>query len=506
MSEGTRLSKARALVDAMRERDRTRRKALRRAERPLTDLGNAERFTDAHGQNLRHCDRLGGWYAWDETRWLRDETREASRRAHDTVRALFAEGIDLTEEANAIADEAERAVALDRAERTVKHARSSEHASRLRAALEIARALRPIPIAAGELDGTATLELLNTPSGTVDLRTCSVRSHRREDLITRVTGARWVPDAPAPAFERFLERILPDPDVRAFMQRWAGYVATGTIREHVLPVWYGASGANGKSTLAELVKAVLGDYACALPEAFLEDAKHRGHPTEIARLRAVRLAVASETRRSAVLAESLVKRLTGGDTLTGRFMREDFFDFEPTAKIVLFTNYKPRITGTDGGIRRRVLLVPFEVRIPEEQQDRELRARLFETEGPGVLRWIVEGVRAWRERGLDPPAAVQTATREYLEAEDAFGIFLAERCTVTRAGDRRVSVQPAALFDAWRRWCDANGDEPGTARTMTELMQARGFVSRKGGKGRRWYDGVGLNASSDEEDPRAYVD
>lgn len=466
---------------------------------PFTDLGNAERFAAQHHQDLRYCRPLGGWFIWTSSHWARDEVREAERRAHLTARRFYADIVA------PLAQQLERATTKEEAERlraildaAMKWAKTSESAPRLAAMVGEARNIPPIPVAREVFDGKRTNFLLNCTNVTVDLETGNVHPHRREDLITKCTTVPYDRTARAPKFRAFLEEILPDASVRAWLQRWAGYIATGVIREHVLPVWFG-DGANGKGTLAELLKAVLGSYAIACPEGFFEEQKHQQHATEIARLRGVRLAVGSETRASSALAESKIKRLTGGDTLTGRFMREDFFDFEPTAKFVLFTNYKPRIRGSDNGIRRRVQLVPFEVTIPEARRDPELGERLLREEGPGVLQWIIEGAQLWRENGwkLDPPESIRAATEDYLAHEDLLGRFLEDVCTVTKPGDSAVKSEPAHLFAAFQRWATAAGEEPGTQRAFLELLGQRGFTAVKS-NGRRWIRGVAPMAQHDE--------
>lgn len=466
---------------------------------PFTDLGNAERFAEQHHQDVRYCRPLGGWFTWTSSHWARDEIREAERRAHLTARRFYADVVaDLARQLDhaTTKEEAERLSAL--LDAALKWAKTSESAPRLAAMVGEARNIPPIPIAREAFDDKRTELWLNCTNVTVDLQTGNVHAHRREDLITKSTPVPYDKTARAPKFRAFLEEILPEEPVRAWLQRWAGYIATGVIREHILPVWFG-DGANGKGTLAELLKGVLGSYALACPEGFFEEQRHQQHATEIARLRGVRLAIGSETRASSALAESKIKRLTGGDTLTGRFMREDFFDFEPTAKFVLFTNYKPRIRGSDNGIRRRVLLVPFVVTIPEARRDPELCHRLLREEGPGILQWIVEGAQLWRENGwkLSAPESIRAATEDYLAHEDLLGRFLEDVCTVTKPGDTTVKSEPAHLFGAFQKWAVASGEEPGTQRAFLELLGQRGFGAVKS-NGRRWIRGIAPMAQQDD--------
>jgi len=243
----------------------TRHEAARAPRFHLTDYGNAERLVAAHGQDLRYCGALG-WLAWDGTRWARDETREAIRRAKRTIRALYAEAAKLAD---------------DRRKALVEHALRSEKHARLQAM--VASAESEPGIAARFADFDAAPWLLNVRNGTLDLRTGQLRAHRREDLLTKLAPVAYDPDATCPRWDAFLARVQPDPEVRAFLDRLAGYALTGVIREHVLPIHYG-SGRNGKGTWTDTLLAVLGDYAKQIPTELLMVRQGEAHPTERATL------------------------------------------------------------------------------------------------------------------------------------------------------------------------------------------------------------------------------
>lgn len=467
-----------------------------------TDLGNAERFVEQHGADLRYCATLGGWYAWTGDHWSKDETLTAQRLAQETARRLWVEVEAISRTLASERDEERRATLAAMLKAATAHATRSQHHSRLVAMLAEARAIPPIPVAWSDFDASPTDLLLNTPSGTVDLTTGRCVGHRRADLITKCATVPYVEGAEAPRFRAFLERILPDPEVRAYMQRFAGYAATGVIREHVFPVWYG-TGANGKSTLAELMRRTLGAYAMKLPAGYFEATKYRGHETEIAQLRGARLAIASETERAAQMAEARLKDLTGGEAVRGRYMRADHFEFVPNAKYVMLTNHRPRIASTDEGILRRIVLVPFEVSIPAGERVLDLTDRILADEGPGVLRWIVEGARdlagsGWR---LMPPDSIQAATAEYLKGEDVVGRFLDEACTVRPPGDRLVKSKPGDLQASFRRWCDANGEAACDARDFADRLRRRGYEKRKS-HGTWYVHGIAPLSDLDDDEER----
>ena len=292
-----------------------------------------------------------------------------------------------------------------------------------------------LAVAHGELD--ADRWLLNTPSGTLDLRTGATRPHDRALYLTSLCPTAYAAGAACPLWKRFLEEVFargdgrPDHDLIDYVQKLLGYCLTGDVSTHMLPVFWGPGG-NGKGTLLGTVLHVLGpDYATAAPADFLIVRHGERHPTDVADLFGRRLVSCQETGEGASLNEPLVKGLTGGDVLKARRMREDFWSFHPTHKLILSTNYKPVIRGTDRGIWRRLRLVPFTRTFEGEAEDRALPGRLL-AEAEGVLAWLVRGCLAWQKEGEQPPKAVLAATEEYREEQDKVGQFLAERCELAQ--------------------------------------------------------------------------
>lgn len=446
-----------------------------------TDFGNAERLVHRHGRDLRYA-KTHGWLAWDARRWVRDDTGEVMRRAKDTVRAIYTEITSID----------------GKAERTElgEHAIHSESSARLHAMVLLAESEKGVATTADKLDLNPWL--LNVENGTLDLKTGVLRPHDRADLITKLAPVAYDPTATCPRFERFLEEVQPDPERRAYLKRLAGYTATGVIREHVLPINYGA-GRNGKGVFTNILLHVLGDYAITVPTELLMAKQHDDHPTGRADLHGCRLAVAAETEQNRALATSLVKQLTGGDAIAARRMHKDFFRFTPTHKLVLSTNHRPVVKETKDAIWDRVHLVPWEVRFAPEKQDLALGEKL-QSEAPGILRWIVEGCLEWQRLGLAAPPAVVAATAQYRTDMDTLGDFVAESCVMESAG----RVSRPTLRKAYETWADEIGLryklDP---KAFADALRERGCVElssmREAGRPKpvRGWQGIRLQTDQD---------
>ena len=438
-----------------------------------TDLGNARRLVAHHGQDLRYCHPWGSWLVWDGRRWKTDDSGEIARRAKRTVAAIYSEA--------SIASDADARKALAR------HAASSESENRIRAMISLAKSEVPVQPEALDTDPF----LLNAKNGTVDLRTGELREHRREDLITKLAPVEYDPDASAPTFEAFLERVLPNEEVRHFVQHAAGYSATGDTSERCMFIHHGP-GANGKSTYQEAIAAALGDYAMRTPTETLLAKRAGGVPNDVARLKGARLVTAAETEEGRRLDESLIKDLTGQDTISARFMRAEWFDFLPTHKLHLSTNHKPEIRGTDPAIWSRIRLVPWSVVIPPEERDRRLAAKL-RAELPGVLTYVIRGAVEWGKGGLKAPDEVRRATAAYRSDQDVLGVFVDERCAVAQDAETYAS----ALYGAYKDWCEISGERAENQRRFGMRLTERGFERAKVGGFYKWY-GIELRTGVSE--------
>ena len=322
----------------------------------------------------------------------------------------------------------------------------------------------------------------------MDLRTGELRPALQSDMIVKSTAAAPSAAMECPTWLRFLDEATDgDADLQRFLQQWAGYCLTGITREHALIFVYGPGG-NGKTVFVNVLGGILGDYAAVAPmETFAASHSDR-HPTDLAMLRGARLVTASETEEGRAWAETRIKTLTGGDRVSARFMRQDFFTYSPQFKITAIGNHKPVLRNVDDAARRRFNIVPF-IHKPENP-DPDLETKL-QAEWPGILRWMIEGCRNWQANGLTRPETVRTATAQYFEDQDRHGIFLQEECDVDPGNEYRTATS-AELFQAWVEHCKGTGEEPGSHAAFSEALQRHGIVKDKGGKGRRIFKGVRL--------------
>ena len=453
---------------------------------PYTDLGNAERLAMLHGDVLRYVHASKTWLVWDGARWKRDATAEVERRAKDTVRRTFQSAADLDE---------------DDQEALMKFARRSEAKPRLDAMMRLAQSEDGISVEPNQLDRDRWA--LNVVNGTLDLRTGKLRAHDPADLNTKLAPVSFEPGAECPTWERFLGDVLPDPDDRAFVRRAVGYCLTADISEHVLFVLHG-TGRNGKSTFLEVLRKVLGDYAQQAPSELLL-AQQRGSSAseDIARLRGARFVATSETEENRRLAESVIKQLTGGDTLVARVLYGSLFEFEPTHKLWLATNHLPQVRGTDEAIWSRLKQVPFTVTIPKERQDRHLKDKLL-AEARGILRWAVDGCMEWRRHGLGESVNVTRATETYREESDVFGRFLEDCCDVG-PGQREAT---GALYAVYCTWAANQGLKPMSqvyfGRKLAERPEGFRKVKLDGGGARGW-EGIALRKASSQGGPKLRI-
>lgn len=433
---------------------------------PLTEAGAAERFARLHGDAVRFDHARQRWLLWREHRWMPDADAAIQRLALNFARTWQRDALDLENRG-------------DR-EDAIKFALRLERRDAMGNMLALARAMKPIADAGTDWDRDPWL--LGVPNGIIDLRTGALRDGTPADGLTMQAGVDFDPDATCPRWTRFLAEVFAGRDeLIDFVHRALGYSLTGITTEQVLFLLYG-TGANGKGTLTNTLKRVLGDYGHNMPFQTIELRDRAAIPNDLAALLNRRFVIASETNDGARLNEARVKALTGCDPITARFLHGEFFTFEPLAKFWLSVNHKPIVRDDSHGFWRRLRLIPF-----AERFDVNLGlADELAAEAPGILAWCVRGALAWQCDGLQAPACVTAATREYEQDSDPLGQFLDEACDLEPAAE----VGARELFDHYRAWAERHGltERERLSSTMFGRKMAERFERLSGAK--RTYRGV----------------
>jgi putative DNA primase/helicase len=450
------------------------------SEPPLTDAGNGQRIAAEHRGAVRYSAERG-WLTWDGTRYREDPVLLLTLPlAKATARRLL-----------------ERVLGESRHDRErIRRALAFESALGLRHALDLARCEPGVPVRLDELDADAFL--LNTASGIVDLTSGALGPHDPGRLMTRLAPVAYDEAATCPQFLAFLARVFKGRlRLIDYVQRALGMATTGKS-DRVLIVFHG-TGHNGKTTLVNIVRGVLGDdYTAGTPvDTVLVKRGAGGIPNDLARLAGRRLVLVAEVEGRR-LAEGLVKQLTGGgEKIPARFMRGEWFEHVADYTLLLTANRPPRITGTDAAIWERVHLVPFDVVIPPEERERDFAERLVREEGPGILRWLGVGAQAWHAAGrLIAPEEVTAATQAYRDEQDALRPFLTEKCVIEAAG--RVPV--AENYTAYTAWAKDSGETPLSKAELRRALMARGLPEPiRGPGGVRTWTGLRLKAADEPE-------
>ena len=410
--------------------------------------GNADRFIHLHGKDVLWCEERGQWLVWDGRVWNPDAIRQAPHLAEITIRAMLKE-----------AAEAKDDKTLNWAVRCNKSAQARKEM------LDVVK--HRAPVRPDQFDRNPWL--LGVENGAVDLKAGRLVPHGRNLMITALCPTVYDVNARCPRWEQFMVEIMDGNEAMVgALQRMAGYFLTGDISVQILPIFYGPGG-NGKNVFLDTVTGLMGPYATEAPDGLITARRNDEHPTEIADLCGKRLVVASETEEGRKMRIGLVKKLTGNKNLKGRFMRQDYFEFERTHKTVLVTNNMPVITEMSNAIWRRLRLIPFTVTIPENKQDKQLTEKLV-AEWPGILAWAVRGCRDWQQRECDLalPEAVQLATAEYRNDSDHVGDFISERCSIWPA-NQRMKTAKERIYSAYTDWC----------RSVSEDMLGRKIFNQR---------------------------
>jgi len=438
-------------IEEVFNKPRSDRKMQRQqSKRKNTPAGGLEdhialRFAEQHADTLRYVAAWSQWMRWTSAFWEEEKT-------------LFA-----FDESRKLCREHDKA-----------------DAKTVAAVMTLARADRRLAATTDVWD--ADTWLINTPKGVINLRTGKIRPHSATDYVTKITAVG--PGGDCPLWKGFLDTITAgDTELQGFLQRVCGYALTGDTSEDALFFHYG-TGANGKSVFIKTIAGIMHDYHQTAPiDTFTVSGSDR-HPTDLAMLRGARLVTAVETQEGKRWDEAKIKTLTGGDRISARFMRQDFFTYIPHFKLMIAGNHRPAIRTVDEAIRRRMNLIPFTVTIPADQRDEGLADKL-KGEWPGILQWMVDGCLAWQRDGLDPAPAVVAATRNYLSSQDALQMFIDEQCEV----GPQYSDTSKNLWTGWKAWAEAAGEYVGTQRAFGDKLEDKGFL-RERTKTARGYLGV----------------
>lgn len=467
-----------------------------------TDVGNAKRLVAKYGKNIRFEGQAhNAWYTWNEKRWVLDKTNDICRFAKSTVDDIFkdikrAQDLDtigclddvLLEEnliTNFTDDKEKKTARKEFIAELKKHALKSESRSSIESMISLAKSEYGISVETDDLD--ADHMILNTISGTIDLRTGTLRPHSREDMVTKMINTEYLGlDEPCPTWDKFIDDITEgDKELARFIQKAAGYGLTGSVIEHCLFILFGI-GRNGKSTFLNTLNEILADYAQTASFKTFLSKKDESVNNDIARMKGARTVICSEGPSDAVLAEDLIKNLTGGEQITARFLYQEHFDFMPTHKIFMATNHMPTIRGTDEGIWSRIRAIPFNAYFSDDKIDHDLPNKLRK-EYPGILAWMVRGCLMWQEdaktgsksgnkgTGLAVPKAVEKATKEYRERMDTFGTFITDCLEIGESNQ----VNSNNVYVVYKAWCAQNGFRPLNVKNFSIKLTEKGYEKKK---------------------------
>jgi len=439
----------------------------------LNDTANAARLIDRHGDRLRYVPRWGLWLVCGHDGFWVQDLRDVQ------VRELAKDvGWQLQQVAT-------NTHSHEHAQSVFKFALRSQNAREIGSMVNLARGVDGIPLDHEALD--ADPWLLGTSNGVLDLRTFEHRPAAPEDLLSRRCTVPYDPNAKTPRWEQALQEWFPDADVRSYVQRLAGSVLVGAQRDHLFVIHYGPGG-NGKGTFMRALQRILGPYAVEVHLSLLVETKYKEHDTVKADLFRTRLAMAVETEKRVKLSEASVKNLTGGDRIRARRMREDPWSFDPTHSLWLQTNHLPEIGGRDAGIWRRIRVVKWDSSFKGRKRDPDLDAALA-AEGPGILRWIVAGARAWVEIGPEEPEAIIRETLAYRQADDVLSRFQRD---VGLVFDPRRRIRAQDLRDLLTTWTRCEGVKAPVGKEFSDWLGGQGAYQDRD----RWTDANGERKQS----------
>ena len=438
----------------------------------LTELGSAKSLVDNYGSNIRFAHQYDKWMYWDGHRWCVDDDGHIYRLAKQNALSRY--------------DQVSEIEDYDRRREMTKYATRSESRQAIESTIHLAKSELGIPLRIEDLDTDPYL--LGVTNGVINLRTGGLRENSKAEFITKQAPVVYSPEAKCPLWMSFLNQAMNnDQEMINYLQIIIGYSLTGDTREQKLFFLYGY-GANGKSVFVNTIQEMLGDYAKQTPVSTLMTRARGSVNNDVARLKSARFVATTETEEGSKFNESELNLLTGQDVITARFFRQEFFEFRPEFKIWVSGNHKP-VPGDGHGIWRRLALIPFEVIVKDEDQDKELQNKLKQ-EFSGILNWAIEGCLKWQEEGLKEPKKIVDAIAEYKSEMDRVNSWMEDCCIVSPS--KHCSTKASELYKSYKNWSDNNGEWNMSQRILGTKLAERGFQKKRESRG--WvYRGIKLN-------------
>lgn len=425
-----------------------------------TDAGNSERFADMLRGQYLYVSEQKNWYHYNGKVWEEDYKNHIVQDIINCLRIA-------QKEAFSIGDE-------DKRTKTLKWLLASESQAKISAALNLMSSVPFMCARVSQFDNEDML--LSVQNGIVNLKTGELKAHDRSNYITKICNAEYNPDAQSQLFENFLDEITEgNGDKKRYLQKLCGYCLTGKITEEEFYQAKG-SGMNGKTKLFETVKYCLGSYAVTASPDILMQKDLSGIPNDIARLQSSRLVLMSEPDPGKRFSDNAIKSLTGGDTIIARYLHKEFFEFKMKAKMVMLTNHEIKAIGTDHGLWRRMVVIPFTYQVPEEKKDKNLQEKLI-ADAEAVLAWMVQGCLVWQQEGLQQPQELVQLKDEYRKGQDAVGLFIDECCTE----NQKTKVKASELYNSYKRWCESSGEYELSHREFSKRLREKGYSGVKSG-------------------------
>ena len=424
-----------------------------------TDTGNAVRLIKLFGEDIRYVYEFKKWIHWNGSRWLFDEDGYMYRLAKKTARSIGAEAANETDE--------------NRRRMLLQHALKSENKQQLDSMIQVAKTEKGVTISQSQLDQDKYL--LGVLNGVVDLRTGGLIGNNKSSMITKQAGTKFDSNAQCPLWINFINEVMDgDQEMVEFLQKIVGYSLTGETKEHKLFFLYG-HGANGKSVFVNVIQDLLSDYSMQTPVSTIMTRGKGGINNDIARLRGARFVATTETEEGSRFADSEIKLITGGDTITARFLHQEYFEYRPQFKLWISGNHKPT-TGDGYGIWRRLILILFKVKFSKDKRDKGLTNKL-RNELPGILNWAIEGCLEWQNNGLTTPKVIHDATKEYKSEMDRIKSWMDECCDLKL--DPYRETRASELYQSYKLWAKESGEWEMNQRIFGNKLAERGYQKKR---------------------------